>query len=90
MLNLYISYELDTWSRDLFTYFIQVNCSFGAVKLNKNVDLDKYRCSGYGIALDSVSDLLPSDGSRGKMLFLEFIWVDPCMLIIEEKYLNSW
>ena len=90
VLNLYISYELGTWSRDLLTYFTQVNCWFGAVKLTKNVDLDKYRYSGYGIGLDSVSYFLPSDGTRGKMLFLEFIWAHLCMLIIKENYLNSW
>ena len=34
--NLYISYRLDTWSRDLNTDFELDNCFFGAVKLTKN------------------------------------------------------
>ena len=29
------------------------NCLFGAVKLTKNDDIDKYRYSGYGIGFDS-------------------------------------
>ena len=28
------------------------NCLFGAVKLTKNANLDKYGCSGYGIGFD--------------------------------------
>ena len=29
------------------------NCLFGAVKLTKNADIDKYKYSGYGIGFDS-------------------------------------
>ena len=29
------------------------NCLFGAVKLTKNADIDKYKHSGYGIGFDS-------------------------------------
>ena len=36
IVNLYISYELDTLSRDLNTNFALRNCLFGAVKLTKN------------------------------------------------------
>ena len=28
------------------------NCLFGAVKLTKNADIDKYKYSGYGIGFD--------------------------------------
>ena len=28
------------------------NCSFGAVSLTKNTDVDKYKYSGYGIGFD--------------------------------------
>ena len=40
--NLYIDYKLITWSRDLSTYFTLGNCLFGAVKLTKNADPNKY------------------------------------------------
>ena len=45
-INLYISYTLDWWSRDLTTHSILGNCLFGSVKLTKNADSDKYKCSG--------------------------------------------
>ena len=36
---------------------------FGAVKLNKNADPDKYKYSGYGIRFDSRSEFSLSEGS---------------------------
>ena len=58
VVNLYISYELDTWSRDLNTDFTLGNCLFGAVKLTKNDDPDKYGHIGYGIGFDARSQFL--------------------------------
>ena len=52
VVNLYISYELDTWSRDLNTHFKLDNCLFGAVNLTKNADPDKYGCIDYGTGFD--------------------------------------
>ena len=46
IINLYISYTLDPWSRDLDTDFTWCNCLFGAVKLTKNADPNKYEYSG--------------------------------------------
>ena len=39
-INLYISYTLDQWSRDLNTDFTLGNCLFGSVKLTENADPD--------------------------------------------------
>ena len=47
--NLFILYKLDILSRNLNTEFKLGNKVFVAVKLTKNIDLDKYRCSSYGI-----------------------------------------
>ena len=30
------------------------NCLFGAVTLTKHYDIDKYKCSGYGIGFDRI------------------------------------
>ena len=60
--NLYISYKLDTWSRDLSTDFKLGNCLFGDVKLTENADPDKYRYSGYGIGYDATSQFSWADG----------------------------
>ena len=55
VVNLYISYTQDTWSRDLNTDFTLSNCLFGAVKLTKNFDPDKYGYTCYGIGFDAHS-----------------------------------
>ena len=47
--NLYISYTLDPWSRDLNTDFTLGNCLFGSVNLTNNTDQDIYKYSSYGI-----------------------------------------
>ena len=43
IVKLYILYKLDTWSKDLNTYFTLGNCLFWAVKLTKNADPDNYK-----------------------------------------------
>ena len=48
-------YELDWWSQDLKTKFNLKDCLFGAVKLTKNADPNKYSYSGYNIGFDSRS-----------------------------------
>ena len=70
VVNLYIYYELDTWSNDLNTDFLLGNCLLGAVKLSWNVDPDKYRYSGHGIGFDACSDVDWSDGYKGKNLII--------------------
>ena len=37
---------------------------FGAVKLTKNADFDKYKYSGYGIGFDASGSFFLLDGSR--------------------------
>ena len=53
VINLYISYMLNPWLRNLNTGFTLTNCLFVCLKLTKNVDPDKYKYSGYGVGLDS-------------------------------------
>ena len=43
---------------------------FGAVKLTKNADPDKYKYSGSGIGFDLRSEFLLSDGSMGKNVII--------------------
>ena len=52
--------------RDLITDFTLNSCLFGSVKLAKNADLDKYKCSGYGIGFGSRSEFPFSDESVGE------------------------
>ena len=46
VVNLFIVYELDSWSQDLNTDFTLRDFLFGFVKLNKNADPHKYEYSG--------------------------------------------
>ena len=43
---------------------------FASVKLTKNVDVHKYKYSGYGIGFDSCSEFLITDGSYGKNVII--------------------
>ena len=47
-INVFIVYELGTWSRDLNSDFTWKDCLFRGVKLSKTADPDKYMYSGYG------------------------------------------
>ena len=53
MVIFYIVYELESWPRDLNTDFNSGGCLFGAIKLTKNADPDKYSYSGYGIRFNT-------------------------------------
>ena len=66
VLNLYITYEIDTSARGLNTDFTLGNSLFGAVKLTKNADPNKYGCSSYGVGFDALSRFSWSDGSSSK------------------------
>ena len=65
-MQIYISYKIDTWSRHLSTDLTLDNYLFGAVKLTKNADPDKYRYSGYCIGFNTHSQFLWSYSSWGK------------------------
>ena len=43
------------WTRSNISDPTLKNCSFGAVNLTKNADIDKYKYSGYGTGFDRVS-----------------------------------
>ena len=51
IVNIYIVYRLSPGTRS--NSITLKNCLFGAVKLTKNADTDKYKYSGYGIRFDS-------------------------------------
>ena len=49
--NIYIVYWISN-SINISYYPTLENCLFGTVGLTKNADIDKYKCSGYGIGFD--------------------------------------
>ena len=66
MVNIYIVYDLESNLNNIDPTIR--NCLFGAVKLTKNNDIDKYKYSGYGIEFDSGGTFLFPDGSFGENL----------------------
>ena len=67
---------MDTWSKKLNTYFTLANSLFGAVKLTKNADSDKYKYSDYRIGFDSGLQFSWTDGSDWKNIII--FGVDNC------------
>ena len=59
VINIYVGYELDPWSRDLNTVFTLKDCP-------KNAAPDQYVCSGFDIGFDSCSEFSLLDGNVGK------------------------
>ena len=86
VINLYISYTLTPWLRNLNTDFTLNNCLFGSVKLTENADPGKHKYSGYSIGIVSRSEfILQMEPCEEMSLFLELIWAHLCILIIREK-----
>ena len=52
ILNLYIVYELNTWSRNPTNNFTLKSSLFGTIKLTRNADKSKFTYNGRGIAFD--------------------------------------
>ena len=63
IVNIYIVYDLQSNLND-FDPTLQ-NCLFGAAKITKSSDIDKYKYSGYGIGFDSKGTFSRSTGSFG-------------------------
>ena len=49
---------------------VLLNCLFGAVSLTKNVDIDKYKYSGYGIGFDRRGSYLLPSGRFGRNVII--------------------
>ena len=68
--NPYISYKVNPRLKNLNTNFTVNNCLFESLRRMKNVDLDKYKYSGYSIAFDSSSKFLFTDERLGKNVII--------------------
>ena len=68
MVNIYIFYRLVS---DINNSRVTLeNYLFGAVKLTKNADIDKYKYSGYGIGFDSRGNFTHPSGGYGKNVII--------------------
>ena len=63
IVNIYIVYEINKKDSTTSSDTTLENCLFGAVTLTKNVNIDKYGYSGYGIWFDRRSSFsFPGSG----------------------------
>ena len=70
VVNLFIVYEFDTWSKDLNAQFTLKDCLFRNVKTTKNADPEKYSYSGYGIGFNSRSPFSNPNFDWGKNVII--------------------
>ena len=68
VVNIYIVYR--TTSDTNTSNIALENCLFGAIKLIKNSDVDKYKYSGYGIGFDSRGRFSHPSGGDGKNVII--------------------
>ena len=70
VVNVYIVYDLDAWSRNPTNVFKLKNYLFGATNIVKNSDKGKWVYSRYGIALDGGgSRSFGNDYARNVIIF---------------------
>ena len=68
IVNIYIVYQPSSNTND-FNFALE-DYLFGAVKLNKNADIDKYKYSGYGTGFDARENVLYPNGTFGQYEFI--------------------
>ena len=86
VINLYTSYVLRPWLKNLNTDFTLKNYLFGSVKLTTNADPYKQKYTVSGIGFNSRSEFSSTDECMGNMpLYLELRWPHLCILIIKIK-----
>ena len=76
VINIYISYILSQWPRDLNADYTLDNHLLGSVKLTKNANPDKYAYTGYGIRFDWRPELSLADGCVGKKCYYSWSWYE--------------
>ena len=91
-INVFVVYELGTWSWDIPPDFTLKDCLFGDVKLAKKADPNKYVYSGFGIGFDSHSLFSLPNFHCGKNVFILGVYMSSSLHIDKKKkrYLNSW
>ena len=70
IVNIYIVYEINKKDNTITSDPTLENCLFGAVTLTKNVNIDKYGYSGYGIGFDRRSSFSFPSGGFGQNVLI--------------------
>ena len=69
VVNLYVVYEITDF-HDIGNYPTLANALFGAIKLTKNADIDKYKYFGYGTGFDGLGSFSQPSGGDGKNVIM--------------------
>ena len=69
IVNVYIIYEITNYF-NVSSYPTLENCLFGAVKLTKNADIDKYEYSNYGIGFERHEFFSHPSGGTGRNVII--------------------
>ena len=91
ILNIHIVYDL-TSTTNYNSDFTLENFLFGAVKITKNTDVNKYKYSGYGIGFDGKGVFTHPIGSFGNNAITFGVDMSSSVHIDNNKkrHLNSW
>ena len=73
VVNIFSIYEISK-SINISDYPTIEKCLFGAISLTENVDIDKYKYSGYGIGFDRYGSFSSSGIRLGKNLIILIIY----------------
>ena len=65
-------------------------CLFGAVKLTKNGDISKYKCSGYGNGFDGKGAFSHPSGGFGNNAIIFGVDITSSAHDNKKKIFNSW
>ena len=85
MVNIYMAYEISVSTRGYDGYFTLENCLFGAVKLTKNADIDKYKYSRYGIGFDRKGNFSFPSGGLGCNIIIFYVDMSSSVHIDNKK-----
>ena len=91
VVNIYVAYELAASSSHTNNPTLK-NCLFGAVTLTKNVDIEKYKYSGYGIGFNRRSSFLFPGGGFGQNVLIFGADISSSIHIDNKKkiHISSW
>ena len=90
VVNIYIVYQLAASSSHTIDPTIK-NCLFGAVTLTKNVDIEKYKYSGYGIGFDGRSSFsFSSSGFGQNVLIFGADMSTSTYIAIKKRHISTW
>ena len=86
---MFIVYELDTWLRDSNMDSTLRDFLFGAVKLAKNTNPEKYGNIGYGIVFDANSQFPLLIGEWGKNVVIFGVDNSPAKYVDNRKKISQ-